>query len=103
MAITTVPEWMENLEEEDLVFIKKFVLYSGSLKKLAESYEVTYPTVRLRLDKLIDKIWAQEQEETAPYVKLIKKLALEDRIDFEAAKILISTYRKEKNEEAKCR
>ena len=36
MAITTVPEWMENLEEEDLVFIKKFVLYSGSLKKLAE-------------------------------------------------------------------
>ena len=49
MAITTVPEWMENLEEEDLVFIKKFVLYSGSLKKLAESYEVTYPTVRLRL------------------------------------------------------
>ena len=103
MAITTVPEWMENLEEEDLVFIKKFVLYSGSLKKLAESYEVTYPTVRLRLDKLIDKIRAQEQEETAPYVKLIKKLALEDRIDFEAAKILISTNRKEKNEEAKCR
>ena len=99
MAITTVPEWMENLEEEDLVFIKKFVLYSGSLKKLAESYEVTYPTVRLRLDKFR----AQEQEETAPYVKLIKKLALEDRIDFEAAKILISTYRKEKNEEAKCR
>ena len=91
MAITTVPEWMENLEEEDLVFIKKFVLYSGSLKKLAESYEVTYPTVRLRLDKLIDKIRAQEQEETAPYVKLIKKLALEDRIDFEAAKILTPT------------
>ena len=68
---------------------------------LAESYEVTYPTVRLRLDKLIQKIQAQEQEETAPYVKLIKKLALEDRIDFEAAKILISTYRKEKNEEKK--
>ena len=52
---------------------------------------------------MIDNIRAQEQEETAPYVKLIKKLALEDRIDFEAAKILISTYRKEKNEEAKCR
>ena len=73
----------------------------STLKKLAESYEVTYPTVRLRLDKLIQKIQAQEQEETAPYVKLIKKLALEDRIDFEAAKILISTYRKEKNEEKK--
>ena len=101
MTISTVPEWMENLEEEDVVFIKKFVLSSGSLKKIAESYGVTYPTVRLRLDKLIEKIEAQEQEETAPYGKLIKKLALEDRIDFEAAKLLISTYRKEKNEETK--
>ncbi len=101
MAISTVPEWMENLEEEDVVFIKKFILSSGSLKKIAESYGVTYPTVRLRLDKLIEKIEAQEQEETAPYVKLIKKLALEDRIDFEAAKLLISTYRREKNEETK--
>ena len=101
MAISTVPEWMENLEEEDVVFIKKFILSSGSLKKIAESYGVTYPTVRLRLDKLIEKIEAKEQEETAPYVKLIKKLALEDRIDFEAAKLLISTYRREKNEETK--
>ena len=101
MAISTVPEWMENLEEEDVVFIKKFVLSSGSLKKIAESYGVTYPTVRLRLDKLIEILEAQEQDETAPYVKLIKKLALEDRIDFEAAKLLISTYRKEKNEETK--
>ena len=101
MAISTVPEWMENLEEEDVVFIKKFILSSGSLKKIAESYGVTYPTMRLRLDKLIEKIEAQEQEETAPYVKLIKKLALEDRIDFEAAKLLISTYRREKNEETK--
>ena len=65
MTISTVPEWMENLEEEDVVFIKKFVLSSGSLKKIAESYGVTYPTVRLRLDKLIEKIEAQEQEETA--------------------------------------
>ena len=96
MVISSVPTWMEDLEEEDLIFIKKFVLYSGSLKKLAESYGVTYPTVRL-----IEKINAQEQEDSAPYVKLIKKLALEDRIDFDAAKLLISTYRREKNEENK--
>ena len=53
------------------------------------------------MDRLIEKINAQEQEDSAPYVKLIKKLALEDRIDFEAAKLLISTYRREKNEENK--
>ena len=53
MAIETVPEWMAGLEDEDLVVIKKFVLASGSLKEMAGEYGVTYPTVRLRLDRLI--------------------------------------------------
>lgn len=48
MAVELVPEWMAGLEEEDLVFIKKFVLSSGSLKEVAGQYGVTYPTVRLR-------------------------------------------------------
>lgn len=55
MAIEIVPEWMRNLEEEDVVFLKKFVLASGSLKEIASQYGVTYPTVRLRLDRLIQK------------------------------------------------
>lgn len=54
MAIEIVPEWMINFEDEDLVFIKKFLLVSGSLKEMAVQYGVTYPTVRLRLDKLAD-------------------------------------------------
>ena len=56
MAIETVPEWMAGLEDEDLVFIKKFVLASGSLKEMAGEYGVTYPTVRLRLDRLIQNL-----------------------------------------------
>ena len=56
MSIKGVPDWMMNLEDEDVKFIKKFILNSGSLKKMAQEYEVTYPTVRLRLDKLIQKI-----------------------------------------------
>ena len=40
MAIETVPEWMAGLEDEDLVFIKKFVLASGSLKEMAGEYGV---------------------------------------------------------------
>ena len=38
-----VPEWMLNLEEEDISFIKNFVLASGSLKDIAQHYQVTYP------------------------------------------------------------
>ncbi|WP_330369332.1 DUF2089 family protein [Metaclostridioides mangenotii] len=50
------PEWLENLDDEDINFIKIFVTSSGSLKEVAKIYDVSYPTVRLRLDKLIQKI-----------------------------------------------
>lgn len=60
MAIETVPEWMAGLEDEDVAFIKKFLLASGSLKEVAGLYGVTYPTVRLRLDRLIQKIHLSE-------------------------------------------
>jgi len=33
-----MPEWMANLDDEDLTFIKKFILASGSLKEIAKQY-----------------------------------------------------------------
>ena len=36
IMIEIIPEWIEKLEDEDLVFIKKFVLASGSLKEIAK-------------------------------------------------------------------
>lgn len=94
MSIKVVPDWMMNLEDEDVKFIKNFILNSGSLKKMAQEYDVTYPTVRLRLDKLIQKIEMEEKIEENSYVSLIKRYAIDDKIDFETAKILISEYRK---------
>lgn len=47
----TIPSWMADLEDEDVAFIKKFILASGSLKEVAGLYGVSYPTVRLRLDR----------------------------------------------------
>jgi hypothetical protein len=99
MAIEIVPEWMTNLDDEDLSFIKKFLLASGSLKEIANQYGVTYPTVRLRLDKLIQKIQLIEDVNLDPYISLIKRLAVNERIDFDTAKILISEYKKIKKEE----
>ncbi len=92
-------EWIETLEDEDLAFIKNFVLASGSLKEIAEIYGVTYPTVRLRLDRLIQKIKISSENKEEPYITLIKKMALDDRIGDEEAKILIQEYKKEKKGE----
>lgn len=94
MSIDVVPEWMVNLDDEDISFIKKFILSSGSLKEVANQYGVTYPTVRLRLDKLIQKINISENNASEPYIGLIKRLALNEKIDFETAKLLISEYKK---------
>lgn len=91
-----VPIWMADLEEEDAAFIRKFVLASGSLKEMAGQYGVSYPTVRLRLDRLIQKIRLSEADEADPYVALVKRLAVDDKLDFDTAKLLLSEYRKTK-------
>ena len=49
-------DWFLGLEEEEQEFLKRFILASGSLKQLAKDYEVSYPTVRIRVDKIIEKI-----------------------------------------------
>lgn len=100
MSIEMMPEWISNLEEEDLNFIKKFLLASGSLKEMANLYGVTYPTVRLRLDRLIQKIKISEDAMSEPYISLIKKMAVNEKIDFDTAKILISEYKKAQKERA---
>lgn len=94
MALQVIPEWIVNLDDEDVSFMKKFILASGSLKEMARQYEVTYPTVRLRLDKLIQKIQVSDSAESEPYIALIKKLAIDEKLDFDTAKILISEYKK---------
>lgn len=94
MGVDVLPEWLNNLEEEDISFIKKFLMSSGSLKEVAAIYGVTYPTVRLRLDRLIQKIQISEDNAKEPYISLIKRMAVNEQIDFETAKILISEYKK---------
>ena len=61
-------------------------------------YGVSYPTVRLRLDRLIQKIQLTETAEADPYVSLIKRLAVDDKLDVETARLLLQAYRKTKEE-----
>jgi hypothetical protein len=96
MPIEIVPEWMSNLEDEDVAFIKKFLQASGSLKEVARQYGVTYPTVRLRLDRVIQKIKIGEDTSNEPYIALVKRMVVNDRIDFDTAKLLISEYKRSK-------
>jgi hypothetical protein len=44
---------LARLSAEDRHFVELFVLSGGSLKELCKMLEVSYPTVRARLDKVI--------------------------------------------------
>lgn len=96
MELDKIPQWLLALGQEDAAFLKNFVVKSGSLKEIAKLYEVSYPTVRLRLDKLIQKIEMSDQQEEEPFQTFIKGLAVDSRIDLETAKIIIEKYKKEK-------
>lgn len=90
-----VPMWMKNLDDEDMIFIKRFLLASGSLKEVAKLYGVTYPTVRVRLNKLIDKIkLAEDKTDNDEFVELIKRYVIDEDIEFDVAKNLITEYKK---------
>ncbi|WP_054958479.1 DUF2089 family protein [Paenibacillus dakarensis] len=90
-----IPGWLLSLDKEDVEFIKNFVVNSGSLKEVAKYYKVSYPTVRLRLDKLIQKIEVNNNLENEEFIGFIKKLSIDERISLEDAKLIIEKYKKE--------
>ncbi|MCP4157414.1 MAG: DUF2089 domain-containing protein [bacterium] len=47
---------LAQLDKKDVEFIELFVLASGSLKELEKKMNISYPTVRNRLNKIIDTL-----------------------------------------------
>ena len=85
--------WVDALEDEDLSFIKRFVLASGSLKELATTYGISYPTVRLRLDRLIEKVKLLDRQDiTSPFERVLRMQHAEGKIDRQTLKLLLDAH-----------
>ncbi len=97
-----VPTWTRILNEEDWQFLKRFVLASGSLKDLAAEYDISYPTVRSRLDRLLDKIRAADRPDSNDAFKLyIKSLVIDGHLMAPVARDILrlhETSKRERNE-----
>lgn len=88
--------WFERLSEEDRSFIKRFVLASGSLKAVAAEYGISYPTVRLRLDRLIEKIRVFDDAQiTSEFERTLRGLYAEGKLEIETMKQLLARHRDE--------
>lgn len=91
----------EGLDDEDLAFIKRFILASGSLKELAAAYGVSYPTVRLRLDRLIQKFrLLDENRGDDPYERLLRVQFAEGKFDASTFQQLLAAYQLQKGSAA---
>ncbi|MHC4880099.1 MAG: DUF2089 family protein [Planctomycetota bacterium] len=89
-------KWLEYLSDEDLAFVRRLVLASGSLKKVAQQYGVTYPTIRLRLDRLIAKIEAVEDaEQVSHFERLLRAQFADGRISHETFRDLLAAHRQD--------
>ena len=101
MPQPALERWIELLSDEDRTFVKRFILTSGSLKELADAYGVTYPTVRLRLDRLIEKLKVFEKQDTDDdYERLLRGLYAEGRFDAATFRKLLKLYQKQQNPNA---
>jgi hypothetical protein len=88
--------WIDYLSDEDLGFLKRFLLSSGTLKDLAAQYGISYPTVRLRLDRLIDKVNVIDSTTTSGHFETaLRTLYADGRMDDEAFRVLLEAHREE--------
>lgn len=72
--------WFNNLESNEKEFIRQLILQSGSLKELAKVYEISYPTIRLRLDRLISKIELYSAENKNPFVSSVMQMVIDNKL-----------------------
>jgi len=86
--------WIHRLTDEERNFLKRFVLASGSLKALAEEYRVSYPTIRLRLDRLIEKIKILDSDQIlSEFERQLRALHADGKIDLATMKVLLEAHR----------
>jgi hypothetical protein len=90
--------WIERLSDEDKSFLKRFVLASGSLKAVAEEYGISYPTVRLRLDRLIEKIKVFDAEQiVSEFERQLRAQHIDGKLDHATMKLLLDAHRAEQS------
>jgi hypothetical protein len=88
--------WTDVLEPEELAFVRRFVLASGSLKEMAEEYGVSYPTIRQRLDELIEKVRRSTKKKPMSELRRIVRRMVEDgSLDLVDARRLITAGAKD--------
>lgn len=85
------------LNDEELDLVLQLVLASGSLKDLARVYQVSYPTIRLRVDRVIERLrQLANGAKPDPMMQLLAELVERGEITVPAARSVRDLYRQQK-------
>jgi hypothetical protein len=89
-----MPDWIKGLTTEDFQFIKRLLLASGSLKEVAAQYGISYPTVRIRLNRLIEKVIALDTDQPkTKFHQTLQSLVADGKLDITIAKELLKVFK----------
>jgi hypothetical protein len=82
------------LSRADQDLITELTLHSGSLKALAKSFGVSYPTIRRRLDEVIERLRViVDGREPEPLIDLLADLVRRGEITPSAARAVRDMHR----------
>jgi len=88
-----------SLTEDELDLVLQLVIASGSLKDLAGIYQVSYPTIRAKVDKLIVRVQQiVSGGPPDPMMQLLADLVERGEITVTAARAVRDIYRQQQAE-----
>lgn len=91
---------LSQIPREDQDLVVELVLKSGSLKDLAAAYGVSYPTIRARLDKTIERLNAAVNgQEPDPVSELLAALVERGELTPTAARAVRDLVRQQQQQQ----
>lgn len=88
------------MSADDLSLITEFVLCSGSLKDLAKRYGVSYPTIRGRLDGVIERLRAAvENRPRDPLAMALAEMVQRGELTATGARKVLEAAKQRKQED----
>ena len=101
LAKNNLPAWAEAFNDEDWQFIKRLILSSGSLKNVAADYGISYPTVRIRMNRIIEKLEIVDSSRNkSEFHKKLQLMVADGEIDYSTAKKILKLHEQQISKEA---
>ncbi len=83
-----------SLDDEDFEFLTAFLKSRGSMKEVQEKLGISYPTAKLRLDKLLVSLGFMEDAKPTDKLRILEALERGEITPSEAVKLLKNSSKK---------